>query len=146
MKARLQAHLADHIATCPRCQKRLAMTSRVHLALDLIKSQPHSLYLLAAANTRATGVLKHSLRDDRKSEKLRHQVPDRHWLDKQAPLIERILNVAACLFVLCMVRMGLTASLTDVQEKGRTAVHGYYARHLDGGLLDELFPDGPPDV
>lgn len=145
-KERVHAQLADHIATCPKCQKRLALTNRVQLAFDLLKTQPQSPNLLAAANSKATGVLKHSLRHAPKSEKLRHSVQDQHWIEKKRPILERILNVAACLFVMGMIRMGVTSSITDIRRQGETAVHNYYARNLDSQLLGEIFPEGPPQV
>lgn len=141
LKERVRDKLSEHIATCPRCQKRLAMVNRVELAFGLIKSQPHGLDLLACANTKAIGVLKHSLRDAPQSEKLRHSRPDQNWLEKKRPVIERILNIAACLFVVVMIRMGVTSSLTNVKHKGQTALHNYYARNLDSQLYNELFPE-----
>lgn len=140
-KERTHRRLLDHIAACPRCQKRLALTNRVELALCLLKSQPHDLNLLARANTQAIGVLKHSLRDAPQSEKLRRSKPDHTWIDKKRPAMERMLNIAACLFVVLLIRMGVTASLLDVQKKGKTAVHNYYARNLDSRLMQEIFPD-----
>ena len=140
-KERIRDRLSDHIATCPRCQKRLAMVNRVELAIGLLKSQPHGLDLLSRANTKAIGVLKHSLRDAPRSEKLRHSRPDQHWLEKKRPVIERVLNIAACLFVVVMIRMGVTSSLTDVKNKGETALHNYYARNLDNQLYNEIFPE-----
>jgi len=59
-----------HIAGCPRCQRRLASTGKVHLALSIIKSRPHKLDLLMRANLGALKMLKHSLRDCPKAQKL----------------------------------------------------------------------------
>jgi len=139
LKEQIRNRLADHIATCPRCQKRLALANRVELALDLLKTQPHSMDLLAQANTKAIGVLKHSLRYAPKSEKLRHARPDVHWLDKKRPVIERVLNMAACLFVVLMMRMGINSTLTDVKTTGQAVLHNYYARNLDSQTVDEIF-------
>ena len=146
-KDRVQAQLSDHVATCPRCRKRLAMANRVQMAFDLIKSQPHSLNLLAAANQQATNVLKHSLRNAPKSQKLRQANPEPHWTQKKQPWLEQVVNVAACAAVLLIVRMGLTASLLDVRQTGKTVVHNYYARNLsDTGLMSELFPEDMPQA
>lgn len=143
LKERIQMRLMDHVATCPRCQKRLAMANRVQLAFDLIKSQPQSPDLLATANQKATGVLKHSLRTAPKSDMLRRSVQDQHWIDKKRSSFEWLLNAAACLCVMVMVRMGITDSLTDIRRQGETAVHNYYARNLDRQLVDEIFSDDP---
>ncbi|MBL7214190.1 MAG: hypothetical protein ISS71_00780 [Phycisphaerae bacterium] len=146
LKERACRHLADHIATCPRCQKRLALVNRVELAMSLVKSQQHNLDLLARANAKAIGVLKHSLRNTPKTEQLRHSKPDCHWIERKRPVIERLLNIAACLFVVMMIRMGVTSLLTNVQTKGKTALHNYYARNLDSGLVNEIFPDDTAHV
>ena len=140
-KERVYLQMSEHIAHCPRCQKRLSMTNRVQLAFDLLKSQPQNPGLLAAANSRATGVLKHSLRQAPKTQVLRQSVQDQHWIDKKTPMLERLLNVAACLFVVLIVRMGITSSMADIRQQGETAVHNYYARNLDTQLFNEIFPD-----
>ena len=141
LKGRMRDRLSDHIATCPRCQNRLALVNRVELTFGLLKSQPHDMDLLARANTKAIGVLKHSLRDAPRSEELRHSRPEQNWLEKKRPVIERVLNIAACLFIVVMIRMGVTSSLTDVKNKGETALHNYYARNLDSQLYNEIFPE-----
>ncbi len=141
LKESVLEHLAGHVATCPRCQKRLALTNRVELAMSLLKSQPHNFDLLAKANTKAIGVLKHSLRDMPQSENLRHSRPRPHWIERKRPTIEKWFNVAACLFIVAMIRMGVTSSLTDVKGRGQRAVHNYYARNLDSQMFNEIFPD-----
>lgn len=141
LKERAFQHLSDHIAVCPRCQKRLASLNRVELAMSLLKIQQHNLNLTARANSQAISVLKHSLRDAPQSEKLRHVRPGPHWIDKKRPVLERALNIAACVFVVLMIRMGVTSSLRNIQSKGKTAIHNYYARNLDSQLMNEIFPD-----
>ena len=141
LKERIHGHLSDHIATCPRCQKRLALANRVELALNLLKAQPQALDLLSRANACAVSVLKHSLRNAPQSKRLCQLRPDQNWIEQKSPLLERLMNIAACLFVVLMVRMGVTDSLTDVQTKGKTALHSYYARNLDAQTVDEIFPD-----
>lgn len=141
LKERLRQRLGDHIATCPRCQKRLALANRVEVAVSLLKSQPHELNLLARANAKAIGVLKHSLRNAPQTRQLRQSKPDFNWIEKKRPAVERLFNVAACLFVVLMIRMGVFSSMTDVQAKGKTALHNYYARNLDNQMVNEIFPD-----
>jgi hypothetical protein len=141
LNERVRQRLTDHVAACPRCQKRLALANRVELAMNLLKSQPHDLELLSRANTRAVGVLKHSLRHAPQSEKLRRSRPDHNWIEKKRPLIERMLNLAACLFVVIMIRMGVMSSMRDVQTRGKAVLHTYYARSLDSQLVNEIFPD-----
>ena len=61
VKERLAERCSAHIAACPRCQKRLAATGRVELALCFMRMQPHTMELLSQANTAALKYL------DRKS-------------------------------------------------------------------------------
>jgi hypothetical protein len=139
LKERVSRRLSDHIAACPHCQKRLALAGRVELAFELLKAQRHEIDLLARANAKAIGVLKHSLRSAPQTAKLRRSRPDCSWLDKKSVVIEKIFNIAACLFVIAMVRMGVASSFLDVQNKGKTALHHYYARNLDSQTADDLF-------
>src|SRR4030042_5066513 len=71
----------NHIANCPKCQRRFASVSRVNLALSLVKSQPHKLDLLMRANTQAIGVLKHSLREAPKTQRLKTMQPEPKLLE-----------------------------------------------------------------
>ncbi len=141
LKASAIQHLADHAAACPRCQKRLALTNRVELAIGLLKSQRHDYDLLAKANTNAVNVLKHSLRQMPQSENLRHSSPKQNWIERKRPVFEKCLGVAACLVIVAMIRMGINSSLADVNDKGQKVVHNYYARNLDDQLFNEIFPD-----
>lgn len=146
LKERAFRRLTDHIATCPRCQQRLAMANRVELAMSLLKSQRHDLDLLARANAKAIDVLKHPLRNAPQTAQLRRSKPDCTWLEKKGFVIEKLFNIAACLFVITMIRFGVTSSLKEVQSKGKTALHNYYARNLDSGTVSELFPDDTTPV
>lgn len=131
--------LVGHIANCPRCRQRLNRLGRVDLAFSLLRTQPHHLNLLMKANTQAIGVLKHSLRDMPKAEKLRHAVPDLNWLQRQIRHSSPVINAAACIAVIVLLKMGVFASMQDIQKQGETVVRGYYAKHLDGETVDDLF-------
>ena len=72
----------NHIANCPRCRQRLAAVGKVSLALSIIKSQPHNLDLLMRSNAQAIGVLKHSLRNCRKAQKLKKLLPEPKLLER----------------------------------------------------------------
>jgi hypothetical protein len=144
LRLRLTERLSDHVAHCPRCQRRLAMVNRVELALTLVKTQPLSMGLLARANHKALDVLKHSLRNAPKSAALRIAKADLSRLEKIQPGFERILNVAACVFVVLMIKTGISHSLLDYKEQGEAVIENYYARHLDSQLFDDIFPKDPP--
>jgi hypothetical protein len=141
LKERLCRHLTEHAANCPRCRKRMGLTNRVEIALLLAKTRPHSMNLLMRANTKTLGVLQHSLRRAPQSETLRTTQPEPAWCEKNRPLLERLLNIAACLFVVLMIRTGIMNSLTDYKEQGEAVIHNYYARNLDSGLFHEIFPN-----
>lgn len=56
------------------------------------------------------------------------------------PGLERALNVAACLFIVIMIKSGVSSSLLDYRDQGQTAIEKYYARNLDSQTFDEIFP------
>ncbi|MEN8128241.1 MAG: hypothetical protein ABFR90_10635 [Planctomycetota bacterium] len=144
VKVRLLGQLSDHVAECPKCQKRLAAINRIEIALMLMKSQPCKMGLLARANNKTLDVLTHSLRFGAKSTLLRQAVPDTNRLEKARPFIEKILNMAACLFVIVMIKSGISNSLLDYKEQGQAVIHNYYARNLDSQMFDEIFPEDSP--
>ena len=145
VKHRLSERCLAHVATCPRCQKRLAATGRVEMSLCLMRMQPHTMDLLAQANTSALKYLKRSLRQTPCAERLRCAVPQPHRLEKARPMLERLINVAACLFIVLMVRVGLTKSLFEIKDQGTKVMENYYARNLDAQLFEDVFGQ-PPDL
>ena len=140
LKSHVLERLSDHAAHCPRCRQRLARTNRVELSLMLIKTQPLNTGLLARANNKALDVLKHSLRNAPKSVSLRTAAADVSRLEKMRPGLERVLNVAACIFVVLMIRTGVSHSLLDYKEQGEAVIKNYSGRNLDSQLFDEIFP------
>jgi hypothetical protein len=123
--------LSDHIATCPRCQKRLGNIARVNLAFSLIRSQTHTIDLFKNANTQAVNTLKHSLRYSPDAEKLRQFQPKPNIFIRKARLISSMGNVAACIAVLFLLKIGIFQSLDSFQQKGKESVKQYYAKYLD---------------
>jgi hypothetical protein len=146
LKSRLTQQLNDHVALCPRCQQRLAAFHRVELALTLVNTQPLNAGLLAQANNKTLNILKHSLRFAPKSATLRTAKSDIGRLEKIRPGLERVLNVAACVFVILMIKTGVSDSLLDYKEQGEAVIHNYYARNLDSQLLNEIFPTNPSEI
>jgi hypothetical protein len=139
LKMRLLGKLDNHIAHCEKCQQRLAATNRVEAALMLMKTQPQKTDLLSRANTRVLNNLNHALREDAKSDGLKTARPETNRIERMRPVFERILNTAACLFVICLIKTGMTSSFLDYQNQGQTAIENYYARNLDSQTFDELF-------
>lgn len=143
-KQRVAERCSAHIASCPRCQKRLARIGRVELAFCLMRMQPQAVNLLANANTAALKYLKRSLRETPRAETLRAAVYGPGRLEKAAPHLERLLNWAACLFVVLLIRTGVTHKLFEIKEQGTAVIENYYARHLDAQIFEDIFGQ-PPD-
>lgn len=146
----LTNHLTErcrtHIAGCPRCQRRLARIGRVDAALSLMRMQPQSRDLLARANTVALKYLKGSVRDTPHAERLRRAVPEPSRMEKAVPFVDRLVNMAACLFIVLMIRSGLTDNMFEIKEQGTNVMESYYARHLDNGfgdLYEDIFGQAP---
>ncbi len=149
LQKRLARTCSSHIASCPRCQRRLAAIGRVELTLSLMRTQPHSINLLANANTAALKYLTRPLRQTSCAERLRHVVPGPGRMEQTAPLLDRLMNIAACLFVVLMVRFGMVNSLFEIKDQGQKVVEKYYAKHLDAEIFKDVFGrpgnDGNPN-
>jgi hypothetical protein len=131
--------LQNHIADCPRCRQRIMRVGNVNLALSLLKTQPHSVDLLMNANTKAVNVLKHSLRNAPKAEKLRKVRPGPGWFQRYSKCAQSILNVAACVMVVLLLKIGTFSSMANLQKEGGDFVEEYYAKHLGQDYADEIF-------
>jgi len=133
--------LQSHIANCPRCQRRLVSYGKVNLALSAIKSQPHKLDLLMSANAQAVGVLKHSLRQAPKARKLRTMLPEPKLLERCGKYSRSAVNVAACIAILLLMKIGVFSSMDMFQTQGQKVIKQYYASRVGEDLADEIFPE-----
>ena len=133
------AWVQDHISQCPRCQRRLASLGRVNLAFSLIKSQPHNIDLLMRANSRAISVLKHSLRYSIKAEKLKKIKPEPTMRDKFSRYQGSVVNAAACIAILLLMKTGFANSAKKVEDQSRSILKNYYARQVGQEMADEIF-------
>ncbi|MHC4740135.1 MAG: hypothetical protein ACYS9Y_14595 [Planctomycetota bacterium] len=129
----------NHIADCPRCRKRLALVGKVELALSVIKSQPHSLDLLMRANAQAIGVLKHSLRNAPKAQKLKAILPEPKLLETCGKYKHSLANAVACLALLFLMKIGIFSSMEKFQNQGSRTVKNYYATHVGQEMADDIF-------
>ena len=132
--------LQKHIANCPRCQHRLVSYGKVNLALSAIKAQPHKLDLLMCANAQAIGVLKHSLRKVPKARKLKKILPEPKLVERYGKYANSTVNVAACIAILLLMKIGVFSSMDMFQSKGQKAIKHYYASRVGNDLADEIFP------
>jgi len=132
--------LQNHISNCPRCQRRLVSYGKVNLALSVIKSQPHKLDLLMCANAQAIGVLKHSLRKAPKTRKLKTMLPEPKLLERCGKYAHSAANVAACIAILLLTKIGVFSSMDMFQTQGQKVIKQYYASRVGDDLADEIFP------
>jgi len=132
--------IQNHIASCPRCQRRFASIGKVNLALSLVKSQSHKLDLLMRANTQAIGVLKHSLREAPKAQKIKIMQSEPKLLEKCSVYKHSAANIAACITILLLVKIGVFSSMDKFQTHGQKVVRQYYVNHVGEDLTNDLFP------
>lgn len=126
--------VANHAAHCPRCQKRLAGLGRVNLALTLIKSQPHTLQLLAKANTQAIGVLKNAVRQLPQAQMLKTKKPEPALIMRLTKYAHSAVNVAACLAVMVLMKVGIFSSIQRIDHDGSQIVQKYYTGQVGRDL------------
>lgn len=131
--------IQNHIANCPRCQRRLAHLGKVELAISLLKSQPHNLNLLMRANTQAIGVLKHSLRTTTKAELLRNIRPDLSIIERCAKYKNSFASVAACIVIAILIKGGAFSSAKIFESKSQEAVEHYYASNAGEDIARDIF-------
>ena len=129
----------NHIVNCPRCQWRLASVGKVNLALSIIKSQPHNLDLLMRANAQAIGVLKHSLRNAPKAQKLKTMLPEPKLLERCGKYKHSLANTAACIAILLLMKISVFSSMDKFQTQGQKVVEQYYASQVGEELANEIF-------
>lgn len=129
-----------HIAQCPRCRNRLAALGRVNLALSFIKSQSHNLDLLMRANTQTINVLKHSLREVPKAQKLKTANPEPKLTRKLIWCFQPSMNLAACILVLVLMKVGIFSSMDKFQAQGKKAYKQFYINQLGEEIADDVFP------
>ncbi|MGA2094521.1 MAG: hypothetical protein ABSH16_14140 [Sedimentisphaerales bacterium] len=134
-----QCWIQNHIANCPRCQKRMANLGKVELAISLLKSQPHDIDLLRRANTQAIGVLKHSTRTMAKAEQLRNVRPDLNIFEKCSKYKRPIGNVAACIAIAFLAKSGLFNSAQKFETGGHKALEHYYASNAGEDIARDIF-------
>ena len=130
----------NHIADCPRCRRRLAAVGKVEMALSLVKSQRHNLDLLMRANAQAVGVLRHSLRQAPKAEKLKKTLPEPTLPERLSKYKHSAANVAACFAILLLTKIGVFSSMEGLQTHSQEVLKQYYAGHIGQDLADEIFP------
>jgi mannosyltransferase OCH1-like enzyme len=91
------------------------------------------------ANAQAIGVLKHSLRDAPQAAELRKKLPEPKLLEKYSKYKGSAANVAACIIILLLMKIGVFSSMDSFQTRGQEVFKQYYAKHVGQDLADEIF-------
>ncbi|OQA03395.1 MAG: hypothetical protein BWY69_00493 [Planctomycetes bacterium ADurb.Bin401] len=133
------AWVQNHIVNCPKCQKRFASIGKVHLALTLLKSRPHNLDLLRNANIQTIDTLAHSVRNTAKADKLRTARPEPKFSEKLIPLRGSLVNTAACITILFLLKTGIFNSMNKFQTGSQKVMQNYYEKQLGPEFSDEIF-------
>ncbi|UCC98588.1 MAG: hypothetical protein JSW66_01585 [Phycisphaerales bacterium] len=130
----------NHILSCPRCRRRLLSLGKVNVALSFMKAKPHSLDLLMRANEQAIRTLKHSLRHEPKAQKLKTSLPEPKLVERCGPYGHSIGNLAACVTILLLMKIGVFSSMDMCQTQGQDVIRQYYAKQVGQDLAEEVFP------
>jgi len=128
-----------HVASCPRCQRRLAAIAKVDLALSAIKSQPHRLDLLMRANCAAMRMLNHELREAAQARRLEEAKPEPRLIERCGRYRGAITNVAACIAILFLTKVGIFSSFDKARTRGQAVMKQYYASQAGEDLAGEVF-------
>ena len=134
MEARLgspSGWLNQHVATCPRCRKRLAGFGSVRLAMILLKSQPHSTDLLMRANRRAMAMLKCSTRQTTTAEALKFVLPRPSVWQRLGKYTQAVTSAAACLLILMLVRVDVLSTALRFRDRSQQFVQQHYEQYMD---------------
>jgi len=129
----------NHIANCPRCQRRVMLLGKVELAISLLKSQPHRLDLLMRANTQAIGVLKHSLRSATRAEMLRNVRPEPGFFERCARYKRSFANAAACIAIAFLMKASVFSSGQTFESEAGKAMKHYYASQAGEDIARDVF-------
>jgi hypothetical protein len=91
------------------------------------------------ANTQTISVLKRSLCDVPKAQKLKTIKPEPGFIEKSRKYRSSIVNTAACLAVLFLMKTGVFSSMNKFQTSGTDAMRSYYAARVGADIADEIF-------
>jgi len=129
----------EHVAECPRCQRRLTGFRKVELAFSFLKTQPHKFDLLARANGRAVAVLKHSLRAEPQARKLETPSSRPGLFEMFCGCGRSAGNIAACAAVLLLMKTGVLSSMDRFHSTGQKGIKRYYAWRVGEDMASDVF-------
>jgi hypothetical protein len=117
----------------------LAAVGKVDLALSIIKSQPQQLNLLMRANSAALRMLSHDLREAAAAQELERAKPEPGFLERCARYRIPVRNVAACITILFLSKVGIFSSFSKVHARGEEALKQYYTTQAGEEVAREIF-------
>lgn len=92
------------------------------------------------ANSQAIGVLKHSLREMLKAQKLKEMNPEPKAAQRLVLCLRPSGNLAACLLVLFLMKFGIFSSMENIQTQGKKAYKQYYVSNIGEKMTEDIFP------
>jgi hypothetical protein len=118
---------------------RLVSSSKVNIALSLMKTQPHRLNLLMRANARAIGVLKRYLRKTPKARQLITILPEPKILERYGRYGYSVANLAVCVVTLLFMKISVLSSMDKLHTEAQKVVKQYYAKQVGQDFADAIF-------
>jgi hypothetical protein len=67
-------------------------------------------------------------------------LPEPNLLERWGKYAHTAANVAACIAILLLMKIGVFSSMDKFQTEGKKAIEQYYASHTGKDLADEIFP------
>ena len=98
------------------------------------------LGLLGRANAGAVRVLQRTAREVPQAHTLKVATPEPTLSEKVRQLRGSLTQVAACLAIALLGKIGLFSSIQNAQTHSQKALNQYYASQVGQELADEVFP------
>jgi shikimate kinase len=93
------------------------------------------------ANLQTINVLKHSLRRAQRAEKLKALRTELKFPEKYGRYSSSALNVAACMAILILMKIGVFSSMNTFQNQGQKVIEKYYVNRIGDDLAEDIFPN-----
>jgi hypothetical protein len=100
------------------------------------------LGLLGRANAKAVAVLRRDVRDVPEANALKTAVAEPTLFERLRQCKGVLTQMAACMAIITLAKIGLFSSVQSAQTMGRQAMHEYYADRGGQNLADEVYPQG----
>lgn len=132
--------IQNHVAQCPRCQRRFAAQGKVSLGLQLARSQAHGPTLLSHANKQVLKMLQRGVRQSPEAVQLQSAYPHPRVWERLGAYRGALRQMAACIALMALGKIGLLGSMQQAQDRTEDAMRTYYTEHLDPSMVEDVFP------